>query len=234
MTRRRVEARPPARDPIIRPFGDAALLVELGSTVDAAVAGRVHGLVRTLDAALEAGAGWGRPVAGIAGVLVPFDAARLLPSEARQSLEAVLARSDIEASGPDDGRPPFEIPVRYGGEDGPDLVDVASALGLEPAEVVRRHAQTAYRVLAIGFVPGFAYLGPLAATLRLPRRPEPRPRVPAGSVAIAADMTAVYPVDSPGGWHLIGRTKVTLWAPAADPPTPLEPGALVRFVPVAG
>jgi KipI family sensor histidine kinase inhibitor len=129
-----------------------------------------------------------------------------------------------------DDRPPIEIPVRYGGDDGPDLEGVAGRLGLASDAVVALHAGTTYRVFMLGFAPGFAYLGTLPAELSLPRRTEPRPSVPAGSVAIAARQTGVYPVATPGGWHLIGRTEVTLWDPSAEPPARLAPGDRVRFV----
>jgi KipI family sensor histidine kinase inhibitor len=126
----------------------------------------------------------------------------------------------------------LEIPVRYGGRDGPDLEQVAASLGLSPQEVVRRHAAPSYRIFVLGFAPGFAYLGPLPPELRLPRRAEVRQRVPAGSVAIAGEQTAVYPFETPGGWHILGRTELVLWDPAADPPALLRPGGRVRFAPV--
>lgn len=104
-----------------------------------------------------------------------------------------------------------EIPVDYGGNAGPDLNEVAVACGLTPSEVCRRHAAIEYVVCFLGFLPGFPYLGPLDPSLHVPRRREPRPRVAAGSVAIAGEYTGVYPWASPGGWHLIGRTDVTLF-----------------------
>jgi KipI family sensor histidine kinase inhibitor len=98
--------------------------------------------------------------------------------------------------------------------------------------VIRRHSGTTYQVYMLGFLPGFAYLGDLDPALRLPRRASPRTRLPAGAVAIAQAMTAVYPVDSPGGWHLIGSTPVTMFDVAADPPALLAPGDEVRFCPI--
>ncbi len=133
---------------------------------------------------------------------------------------------------PDVG-PPVEIPVRYGGEDGPDLPDVAARMGLSPSDVIERHASATYRVLFLGFAPGFGYLGPLAPSLVLPRRATPRVRVPAGSVAIAGPYTAVYPGESPGGWHVLGRSSAPIWDPRRDSPAMLQPGGIVRFVPEA-
>ena len=126
----------------------------------------------------------------------------------------------------------FEIPVLYGGEDGPDLDDVAAKAGIAPEEAARLHASQLYHVYMLGFLPGFAYLGSVPAPLRLPRRATPRSRVPAGSVAIASDLTAVYPLESPGGWHLIGSTPVVLWDMARQEEPLLKPGDRVRFVPV--
>lgn len=125
----------------------------------------------------------------------------------------------------------FEIPVTYGGANGPDLEDVARACGLTAADVVRRHAAVEYRVCFIGFLPGFPYLGPLDPVLRLPRRATPRAAVPPGSVAVAGEYSGIYPWSSPGGWHLIGRTDVTLFDAGGDPPAWLAPGSRVRFVP---
>jgi 5-oxoprolinase (ATP-hydrolysing) subunit B len=144
------------------------------------------------------------------------------------------------ADAPARGRPPgtrgsagreIVIPVAYGGSAGPDLAEVAARTGLGEDEVVRLHSSVDYRVLVVGFAPGFAYLGPLPDRLELPRRAEPRVRVPAGSVAIAGRQTGVYPLATPGGWHIVGRTDVRLWDPSADPPALLRPGDRVRFVP---
>ena len=124
----------------------------------------------------------------------------------------------------------IEIPVVYGGESGPDLADVASYTGLAPAEVVRRHGEGDYVVYLLGFLPGFAFMGGLAPELATPRRAAPRVAVPTGSVGIGGEQTGIYPMVSPGGWNLIGRTSVPLFDPTAGAPTLLRPGDRVRFV----
>ena len=123
-----------------------------------------------------------------------------------------------------------EIPVRYGGADGPDLSAVAAACRCSDADVIAIHSGREYVAFFLGFQPGFAYLGDLDERLRLPRRDQPRAGVPAGSVAIAEHMTAVYPATSPGGWHAIGRTAMQLFDPRLDAPALIQPGDRVRFV----
>ncbi len=125
-----------------------------------------------------------------------------------------------------------EIPVTYGGAVGVDLAEVAAACSMDAAEVCRRHAQPEYVVCFTGFLPGFPYLGLLDPALRLPRRATPRSRVPAGAVAIAGEYAGIYPASSPGGWHLIGHTTLSLFDLDADPPARLAPGMRVRFVPI--
>jgi inhibitor of KinA len=113
--------------------------------------------------------------------------------------------------------------------DGPDLQEVAAELKLSVDEIIRLHTEPIYRCFMIGFVPGWAYLGPLPEKLRLPRRRVPRTHVPAGSVAMAGAQTGVYPLPTPGGWHLLGRTSVKFFLPNSDPPTLLRTGDRVRF-----
>ncbi|WP_429158236.1 5-oxoprolinase subunit PxpB [Aeromonas media] len=127
-----------------------------------------------------------------------------------------------------------EIPVHYGNEGGPDLDEAARCCGLTPAELVARHSGGDYRVYFLGFQPGFAYMGGLDPALAVPRRREPRLRVPAGSVGIGGAQTGIYPAASPGGWQLIGRTDLVLFDPNRDEPSYLLPGDRVRFVPVGG
>ncbi|MEJ0003180.1 MAG: 5-oxoprolinase subunit PxpB [Pararobbsia sp.] len=125
----------------------------------------------------------------------------------------------------------IELPVRYGGADGPDLEIVARQAGISVDEVVERHSAPDYTVFFIGFQPGFAYLGGLDPQLATPRRQEPRIAVPPGSVGIGGAQTGIYPMASPGGWQLIGRTAEVLFDPARAEPARLEPGDRVRFVP---
>jgi KipI family sensor histidine kinase inhibitor len=125
----------------------------------------------------------------------------------------------------------IEIPVRYGGECGPDLNDVARHTGLAPERVVELHAAAEYLVYFLGFAPGFAYLGGLPPELATPRLGAPRKRVPAGSVAIGGNQTGVYPIDSPGGWRIIGHTARKLFDPEAADPVLLRMGDRVRFTP---
>jgi KipI family sensor histidine kinase inhibitor len=142
--------------------------------------------------------------------------------EVEQLLEGLVAREPVRREGGE-----VEIPVTY---DGPDLTEVARQWNVEPAEVVRIHTSTMFLVAFCGFAPGFAYCTGLSDELTVRRRVDPRPSVPAGSVALAGEFTSVYPSASPGGWQLIGRTGVELWRPAHAQPALLAPGTRVRFV----
>lgn len=125
----------------------------------------------------------------------------------------------------------LNIPVIYGGEQGPDLNEVAQHSGLTPAQVVELHASVDYVVWFLGFQPGFPYLGGLPTQLAMPRRAEPRLLVPAGSVGIGGAQTGIYPLATPGGWQLIGQTTLPLFDPHKDEPVLLRPGDTLRFVP---
>jgi KipI family sensor histidine kinase inhibitor len=220
--------------PRIRALGDAAVLVELGTTLDLEINRRVRRLAARIAVATAREPGWGAPVPGACSVLVPVDP--LVPGTFTAS-ERLRALCEMEPGDPEvageggdgtDDHVVLEIPSRY---DGPDLDAVADMTGLTRAQVIERHAATTYTTLFLGFAPGFGYLGPLAPELHLPRRPVPRTNVPAGSVAIAGAQTAVYPIASPGGWWLIGSTDVVFWKARRDPPALLAPGRRVRFVP---
>jgi KipI family sensor histidine kinase inhibitor len=126
----------------------------------------------------------------------------------------------------------WRIPVCYEGEHAPDLAEVARLTGLAPADIVACHSGIRWHVYMLGFLPGFPYLGDLPPELALPRRADPRVKVPAGSVSIATTLTAIYPYESPGGWHLIGATPVRFFDPARTPPALLAPGDAVRFDPI--
>lgn len=211
----------------VLPLGEAALLVE-GEPADDRTNRAVIALARALDAAAPVGA---QPsVPAVSSLLIPFDPLQLPAAVLEATIQRLLA--GLEPA-PDTPERVVEIAVCYGGEDGPDLLEVAARVGMTPQEVVALHAAPIYRVLLIGFAPGFPYLGPLPERLHLPRRSTPRTKVPAGSVAIAADMSGIYPAVLPGGWHLIGRTQQPLFEPQADSPSLLEPGVGVRFVPLA-
>jgi KipI family sensor histidine kinase inhibitor len=227
--------------PRVLPFGDAALLAMLGDEVDRELNAAVHALCALVDGRRRSDAAWrgvGAPVPAYASALVPFEPEATDAAWLAAELE-LLARVAMRPDGTSSrglAAPArlIEVPVRYGGPDGPDLADVAARLGITEAQVVRAHAAPTYTAFMLGFAPGFAYLGPLPEALALPRRPDPRLRVPAGSVAIAGRQTAVYPFATPGGWHLLGRTDAPLWDVTAQPPALVRPGDTVRFRPVAG
>jgi KipI family sensor histidine kinase inhibitor len=126
-----------------------------------------------------------------------------------------------------------EIPVVYGGAGGPDLAFVAAHTGLVPERVVELHSSTEYVVCFLGFLPGFPYLAGLPPELETPRMEAPRTRVPAGSVAIGGRQTGIYPMESPGGWRIVGWTPMRLFDAGADPPAALAMGVRIRFVPIA-
>jgi len=212
----------------IDPLGDAALLVTLSETLDPDANARARALAAALGTAGITGVGV--PVSGHASVLVPFEPEAVAESTVRAAIAAAWPAASLADSAHDPAGRLHEIPVRYGGADGPDLAAVAAATGRRDAEVIALHTGVEYRVLVLGFVAGFAYLGVLPPELELPRRAEPRVRVPAGSIAISGRQCGIYPSEVPGGWHLLGRTDLPLWDPSADPPARLAPGDRVRFV----
>ena len=214
--------------PRVEPMGESAVLVTIGEAIDPAVGARA----RAIAAAVAAEPRLGRAVPAYASVLVPFDPVALSVAEATRIVTDVVVATPAAAAPSGSGRL-VEIAVRYGGEDGPDLDEVAQLNGLRPKDVVEIHAGVEYEAFFLGFAPGFAYLGPVAASIATPRLDAPRPRVPAGSVAIGGAQTAVYPTETPGGWRLIGRTDAALWDVIRDPPALIRPGDRVRFVPVS-
>ena len=200
---------------MIRAFGEAALLLELGSADEAqALAASLH--VDPIPGVVET-------VPGLASLLVELDP---LTADPERAGAAIDERASRLAPQPPTGTL-HTIPVAY---DGPDLDEVAAITGLATDEVVDLHASTELRVLFCGFAPGFAYLGDLPPALRVERLAAPRTRTPAGSVGIAGSMSGIYPADLPGGWRIIGRAEVALFDPRREPPALLLPGDRVRFV----
>jgi KipI family sensor histidine kinase inhibitor len=201
---------------VIRPFGEAAILVELASA-EAAQALAASIRADPPSGVLEA-------VPGLSSLLVELDPLTAEHDRITAELERRMAR-------PSHRRAPSRLHTIAVTYDGPDLDEVAALCGLAPLEVVQLHASVELRVLFCGFAPGFAYLGDLPAALRVDRLPTPRTRTPAGSVAIAGSMSAIYPAELPGGWRVIGRAEVSLFDPRRDPPAVLLPGDRVRFEP---
>lgn len=219
--------------PLISPLGDRALLVDFGQRIDVELNARVHALAARIRRAELPGITDLVPAYASLAVHYRPEAWDFAGTTPYSALVEALDKFVEDDSGDDrEASRTIEIPVRYGGELGPDLETVARIAGLTPAEYANRHAAGVYRVFMLGFTPGFAYLGGLDPALAAPRRATPRTRVPAGSVGIAGPQTGVYPCDSPGGWQLIGHTESSLFDPARSEPCLLRPGDTVRFVAV--
>ncbi|MGE0153254.1 MAG: 5-oxoprolinase subunit PxpB [Reyranellaceae bacterium] len=211
------------RDLRVLAAGDTAFVVEFGDAIDRALNARVMALHRAVAAA------------GIPGIVETLPTFRSLmvfydPLVAtRAELEPlVVALAGQARQGTEAGRL-WRLPVCYEGEFAPDLAEIAQRTGLTVEQVVALHSEATYFAYVLGFMPGFAYLGGLPKPLDLPRRKEPRVRVPQNSVAIAGEMTAIYPWESPGGWHLIGRTPVALFDLRRERPILWGAGDEVRF-----
>jgi inhibitor of KinA len=209
---------------IIRPASDRSLLISFGEEISVPI----HRQVLQLTHALEGAVGILNLHPAFASVLVEFDPRRRSHEDIEQ-----LARERFASASQRPPEPPriVEIPVRYGGEAGPDLEDVAAHTGLSPEHVVERFAAAEYLVYFVGFATCFPYLGGMPPELATPRLGAPRKQVPAGSVAIGGAQAGVYPLPSPGGWRLIGRTDLRLFDPAGEPPGLLRMGDHVRFLP---
>ena len=211
----------------IRACGDSMLLVELEPAIDPVINERAILLASRIRERKARGV---RDIApGYSTLGIHYDPLQTDLAALEQAIEqefAGLAALDTIAD-----RAVIEIPVNYGGEYGPDLDAVATFAGCSVDEVIKRHSSRTYRVYMLGFVPGFAYMGRVDPLIAAPRHRVPRERVPAGSVGIAGLQTGVYPVESPGGWQLIGHTTTMMFDANRDQPSLLSAGDLVRFVP---
>ena len=215
-------------NPLFFPAGDQAIVVELGDDISPETNRRVRDLTVAVDAAALAGVYDLMPT--YRSLLIYYDPLTISYSGLREKLEA-LEENLNEASL--DSPQVVQIPTLYGGDHGPDLEFVAQNASISTGEVVDIHSGTDYLVYMMGFSPGFPYLGGLSEKLHTPRLQTPRTAIPAGSVGIAESQTGVYPVSSPGGWRLIGRTPVKMFDQDKEPPSLLAAGDYIRFVPLA-
>lgn len=201
------------------PASDRCLLVRFGAEISPAIHRQVRDFVRAFRAP------WVTNLhPAYATVLITFDPRRTTHAEIEEAARAAAAAT------PQTGARLVEIPVRYGGEDGPDLDDVARINHLTPESVIAMHTSVEYLVYFLGFSPGFPYLGGMREEIAAPRLAVPRRHVPAGSVAIGGRQTGIYPVASPGGWRIIGRTELELFRADRQSAALLEMGDRVRFV----
>ncbi len=211
--------------PRIEAASDRSLLVVFGDTISMESHRRVLRLTdffRAIPAVINVHPAY-------ASVLVDFDPLLSAHSEMEERARHFLTHAD-----PTPVLEPrrIEIPVHYGGENGPDLLEVARLTGCTPEEVIALHSGADYLVYFLGFSPGFPYLGGMPEVIAVPRMETPRRRVPPGSVAIGGSQTGVYPLASPGGWRIIGRTPLHLFQPDGSPPVLLQMGDHVTFVPI--
>lgn len=213
--------------PLFFPAGDLALVVELGD----AISPEINRKVRSLTDALEEGS-----IPGVfdflptyRSVLVYYDPLVVTSGEVQDGIVGLLESAEVTDAST---RHIVHIPTLYGGDMGPDIAFVAEHNGIDEQEVVRIHSGADYLVYMMGFSPGFAYLGGLDERLATPRLQSPRTEIPAGAVGIAETQTGVYPMASPGGWQLIGRTPLKLFDPVRERPVLLSAGDYVRFVPI--
>ena len=206
------------------PLGDSAVRVQFGTEISPQINRRICRFCQALDE---------KPIPGVIEWVPSYAVVTVYYSPTQIGYEPVCVelrqRLRQRSDAPLSAARLIEIPVCYGGQYGPDLAEVAALHGLTEAQVVRRHTDSPYQVYFLGFLPGFAYLGGLAPTLAAPRRATPRASVPAGSVGIAGAQTGVYPLATPGGWQIIGRTPLCLYDPARQPPALLAAGDRVKF-----
>lgn len=214
--------------PQYRLMGDRALLIELGDEISPDVNQKVRELFIGLDQ--QAIGGFIELVPSYRSLMVVYDPLKISLQELKAHISDTAVQLDkLELTPPKT----IEIPVVYGEKYGPDLEWVAQYHSMSADEVVRLHTQPTYRVYLVGFMPGYPYLGEVPDALSTPRRKTPRTHVPRGSVGIAQKQSGIYPVESPGGWQIIGRTPINLFDPQRQPPSMLEMGDFVKFYPIA-
>ncbi len=214
-------------NPLVRLVGDLGLLVEYGDAIEPVINRKVRAMAMAVKE--DPPAGVVEVIPTYRSLLILYDPMATDPSgieRALSSLDERLERIRIP--------PPrtVEIPVCYGGELGPDIGFVADTHSLSVEDVIRIHSEPHYQIYMIGFTPGFPFLGGLPERLFTPRLETPRTLVPAGSVGIANNQTGMYPIDSPGGWRIIGRTPLRLFDPSRDDPFLYQAGDLIQFQPI--
>ena len=213
-------------NPKIVPLGDSALLIQFGDEIDIPLNQRVHALAALINASPLKGVI--EPVPAYGTLLIHYDPLILSYPQIRNYARERLAQlHDSESLKPRR----INVPVKYGGEYGVDLEPVARHCQLQIEDVIRIHSEKIYTVFMMGFTPGFPYMGKLDDAISVPRLETPRTHVPAGTVAMAGSQTGVYPIDSPGGWRLIGWTPLQLFNPESKSPFLFSPGDEVKFIP---
>jgi KipI family sensor histidine kinase inhibitor len=205
--------------------GESCLVVELGDRIDVALNLQVRALCLAVERAGLAGVQEAVPT--YRSLAIYYDPLRIGRGALKENIDALLHSTLDQVK---EQPRVVEVPTVYGSEFGPDLEFVARHTGLSPDEVICLHTEPLYHVYMLGFTGGFPYLGGLSERLSVPRLRTPRLMVPAGSVGIAGTQTGVYPLESPGGWRIIGRTSLCLFDPSRQIPTPILPGDKVRFV----
>lgn len=213
--------------PKVRLSGDTGVMVEFGEGIDPLVNARVRAMAEAIRAKRHQGIVEIIPT--YRSLLIIYDPIEIHPDDLMERIESL---DSIEVN-ENEGRRTIEIPVCYGGAFGPDIANVSAASNLSEKEVIQCHTAPKYLIYMVGFTPGFPFLGGLDERLATPRLSTPRTSVPAGSVGIANHQTGIYPVASPGGWQLIGRTPLRLFAPERENPFLYKAGDTIQFVPVS-
>jgi len=214
--------------PVFRMAGDRGLLVEFGGSIDPEINQKVRAMSLALEQAMPDGVEEVIPT--YRSLLIVYDPEKTRPVQLEKVIENTEQRlGDIQIPPPK----VVEIPVCYGDEFGPDIEHVAKIHDLTVEDVIRLHSEPEYRIYMVGFTPGFPFLGGLSEKLHTPRLESPRTKVPRGSVGIANNQTGVYPIASPGGWQLIGRTPLKLFAPERENPILYQAGDFLRFKPIS-
>lgn len=227
----------PATPPVqLYPLGDAALVLQFDESISEATHRHIQAVARLFDQ--HPFPGLVEYVPAFTTLTVYYDPWVISQAGRHDPYQSAVAAvqhllGQVQAAAPEAVTELVEIPVCYGGSFGPDLGTVAQHTGLTPSEVIALHTTPEYVVYMIGFAPGFPYLGGMPEHLATPRKTEPRPLVPAGSVGIAGRQTGVYSLPTPGGWQLIGRTPRRLFTPEATPPSLLRAGQRLRFVAIS-
>lgn len=207
--------------------GDSSMLIEFGNEISPEINRKITAVVQLMKAQQIEGVV--DMIPAFCSLLINYDPRIITYEHLRKRMEQ-LVKLDVAAE--QTARKIIEIPVCYGGEYGPDIENIAKHSGVSVEEVIRIHSSRDYLIYMLGFMPGFAYLGGLEECLHTPRLANPRIKINAGSVGIGGSQTGIYPLDSPGGWQLLGMTPVKVYDPMRDVPILYEAGEYIRFVPV--